>query len=164
MQNYKRAHAKIQGCVEVDVESEHNESLFKLTPDSEMSLRQTVSQCIDKALGIMNKISDDPIPYYSAHKSPTTEGKLDNLYSILEKVDNKLGPEFREDIEECDLIDKILSKTKEPLVLQYPEKYRLAEIIIGSMRNKQEENDRVLTVAEKLKHSRMKLRVCEAQI
>ena len=43
MQNYKKAHAKIQGCVEVDVESEHNESLFKLTPDSEMSLRQTVS-------------------------------------------------------------------------------------------------------------------------
>ena len=59
---------------------------------------QTVEDCIKKALGMMSKVSNDPVDCSSPGKVPTSEGKLDMLLKILEQLDDKLGPEFQNEV------------------------------------------------------------------
>lgn len=59
---------------------------------------QSVEDCIRKALGMMSKVSNDPVVCSSPGKVPTSEGKLEMLLKILEQLDDKLGPEFQDEV------------------------------------------------------------------
>ena len=46
----------------------------------------------------MSKVSNDPVVCSSPGKVPTSEGKLEMLLKILEQLDDKLGPEFQDEV------------------------------------------------------------------
>ena len=68
----------------MDVESERNDSFRQHLSDFEGSVVQSLEQCIRKALGILDKVTTDPVRFSSPSKAPTSEDKIEMLMQILE--------------------------------------------------------------------------------